>query len=329
MRSILYLILLFFITACSYSASYSHTLDEAQRLMNSDPSGALSKLNCLDVSEIKDSAIMAKWALLYSEAMLINNYTAPNDTIINIAIDYYSHHNRQDEYQKALQLKSLNKTSDETDALATALYLQKENEFFLYQERIKREQTVFIFVIVLTIATACLIWMRQRLKLQTLKNDTLMAEASSFRNEIEVRNGDVSSLELKLHRLLENRFALIDSLCQTYYETQGTKTERKAIIDKVKSEIESVRTDSFSQMEQAINDCRDNLLMVVKEKYPDIKPEDYQLLVFLASGLSTRTISLLLGETIDVIYKRKSRLKTRLKETVASSCPEILSVFNR
>ena len=156
-----------------------------------------------------------------------------------------------------------------------------------------------------------------------------MAEASSFRNEIEVRNGDVCRLELKLHRLLENRFTLIDSLCQTYYETQGTKTERKAIIDKVKSEIESVRTDSFSKMEQAINDCRDNLLVVVKEKYPEIKPEDYQLLVYLAGGLSTRTISLLLGETVDVVYKRKSRLKARLIERVAPNCPDILSVFNR
>ena len=154
-----------------------------------------------------------------------------------------------------------------------------------------------------------------------------MAEASYFKNEIEAGKGEVSRLVSKLHGLLENRFALIDSLCQTYYETQGTKTERKAIIDKVKSEIESVRTDSFPQMEQAVNDCRDNLLVIVKEKYPDIKPEDYQLLVYLASGLSTRTISLLLGETVDVIYKRKSRLKRRLMEIVAPAYPDILSVF--
>ena len=327
MRSLLYVIILFFITACSYSASQSHTLDEAQRLMESDPSAALSKLNSLDVSEFHDSATMAKWALLYSEALIINRYTAPTDTIINIAIDYYSHHNRKDEYQKALRLKALNQSSNETDALATALYLQKEKEFFLYKERVKREQAVFIFVIVLIIAVACILWMRQRLKLQTLRNDALMAEASSFKSEIDARRGDVSRLESKLHGLLENRFALIDSLCQTYYETQGTKTERKAIVDKVKSEIEAVRTNSFSRMEQAVNDCRDNLLVVVKNKYPDMKPEDYQLLVYLASGLSTRTISLLLDEKIEVIYKRKSRLKTRLKEIVAPGYPDILSVF--
>ena len=327
MRSLLYIIILCFITGCSYSASQSHTLDEAQRLMDSDPTAAWTKLNSLDISELKDSSTMARWALLYSEAMVANHITAPKDTIVNIAIKYYGNHHLMNEYQQALHLKALNQQLNNSDALATALYLQKEKEFFLYKERVKQEQMLFIGIITLLLAVGIIVWLQQRLKMQTLRNDSLMAEASSFRSEIEASKGNVNRLESKLHGLLENRFTLIDSLCQTYYETQGTKTERKAIIDKVKSEIESVRTDSFPKMEQAVNDCKDNLLVIVKEKYPDIKPEDYQLLVYLASGLSTRTISLLLGETVDVIYKRKSRLKTRLKETMAPEYPDILSIF--
>ncbi|MCH5218786.1 MAG: hypothetical protein J1F07_09630, partial [Muribaculaceae bacterium] len=180
--------------------------------------------------------------------MVANRMSAPTDTIVNIAIDYYGHHNQTEEYQKALRLKALMKSSDNNDELATALYLQKEKEFFLYKERVKREQLVFVGIVVLLIAVGIIVWMRQRLKLQTLKNEALMAEASSFKTQIESTKGDVNRLESKLHSLLENRFALIDSLCQTYYETHGTKTERKAIIDKVKNEIEAVKTDSFSQM---------------------------------------------------------------------------------
>ena len=96
---------------------------------------------------------------------------------------------------------------------------------------------------------------------------------------------------------------------------------------KVKAEIESVRTDSFADMEQAVNDCRDNLLIRVKDLYPDLKPEDYHLLVYLAGGLSSRTISLLLGESVEVVYKRKSRLKSRLKKIAGDSCPDISAVF--
>ncbi|MCH5347234.1 MAG: hypothetical protein J1E63_09000 [Muribaculaceae bacterium] len=315
------------LAGCHYSTPQHEVLEEAQCLLHEDPTAAWSKLNSVDVSEFQDSATMARWALLYSEAMVVNHITAPTDTIVNIAIDYYRFNNQTDEYQKALRLKALNQSTNDTDALATALYLQKEKEFFLYKERVKREQLIFIGLVILLIAAGVIVWMRQRLKLQTLRNDALMAEAFSFKNQIETSKGDVTRLESKLHSLLENRFALIDSLCQTYYETQGTKAERKAIIDKVKNEIESVRTDSLAKLEQTVNDCRDNILLNVKNTYPDLKKEDYQLLVYLASGLSTRTISLLLCESIDVIYKRKSRLKSRLKEKVAPTYPDILSIF--
>lgn len=327
MRGLLYIIITLILAGCGYSSSQPRVLDEAQRLMGSDPTAAWSKLNSLDVSEFQDSATMARWALLYSEALIANRISAPTDTIVNIAIDYYRHHNQTDEYQKALRLKALNQSSNDNDALATALYLQKEKEFFLYKERVRRKQLVFFGLVILLIAAGVIVWMRQRLKLQTLRNDALMAEASSFKNQFEASKGDVNRLESKLHSLLENRFALIDSLCQTYYETQGTKAERKAIIDKVKNEIESVRSDSLSQMEQTVNDCRNNILLNVKNICPDLKPEDYQLLVYLASGLSFRAISLLLGESVDTIYKRKSRLKSRLKEKAAPTYPEILSIF--
>lgn len=327
MRGPLYIIILLILAGCSYSSSQPRVLDKAQRLMDSDPSAAFSELNNIDVSQLQDSATIARWALLYSEAMVANSLSAPTDTIVNIAIDYYKTHNQKDEYQKALRLKTLNQTSSHTDELATALYLQKEKEFFLYKERVKSEQLVFIGIVILLIAGGVILWMRQRLKLQTLRNDALMAEASSFNNQIETSKGDVNRLESKLHSLLENQFTLIDSLCQTYYETQGTKAERKAIVEKVKKEIESIRSDSFPQMEQTVNDCRDNLLLNVRNIYPDIKPEEYQLLVYLASGLSSRSISLLLGESVDVVYKRKSRLKSRLKEKVAPACSEILTVF--
>lgn len=327
MRSLFYIFITLVITCCGYSSPQLKVLDEAQRLMQSDPSAALSKLNDVDVSEFHDSATMARWALLYSEALVVNRLSAPTDTIVNIAIDYYGRHKLTDEFKKASHLKALIQSSGETDTLATALYLQKEKEFLLYKERAKRELYMFVGLVVLLIAIGIIVWMRQRMKIQSLKNETLMAEASGFKNQMDASRSDVSRLEMKLHGLLEKRFALIDSLCQTYYESQGTKTERKAIIDKVKSEIDSVRTDSFPEMEQAVNDCLGNILATVKENYPDIKAEDYQLLVYLASRLSTRTISLLLGESVDVIYKRKSRLKSRLKVSVGPICPEIMTVF--
>lgn len=327
MRGLIYIFLLFIIVGCSYSGGESKELDEARELLPNNPAAAFSRLNDINIANFQDSATMADWALLYSEAMVANSLSAPTDTIINIAVDYYHRHDMMPEYNKAVRLKSLMTSGKSDNQLATRLYIQKETEFLLYKERVKREQYGYIAILVLILAFGAIIWMRQRLKLRTAQNDALVAEASALKCAIDAGRRDKDLLETKLHGLLDNRFALIDSLCQTYYESQGTKIERKAIVDKVKSEIESVRTDSFAEMERAVNDCRDNILLRVRQDFPDMKDEDYHLLVYIASGLSTRTISLLLDESIDVVYKRKSRLKSRLNSGEGTSAPDIMSIF--
>ncbi len=66
-------------------------------------------------------------------------------------------------------------------------------------------------------------WQRQRIRAREASNDALIAEAAGMRCELRVQRAGRSELESKLSGLLESRFALIDSLCRTYYEWQGTK----------------------------------------------------------------------------------------------------------
>lgn len=111
MRVLIYIVVLLAVTGCSLSRSRSEVLEEAQLLMQSDPAAALSKLNAIDVSEFRDSATMARWALLYSEAMVVNRLSAPSDTIVDIAIDYYGRHDLTDEFRKASRLKALSRSA--------------------------------------------------------------------------------------------------------------------------------------------------------------------------------------------------------------------------
>lgn len=327
MRSLLYIVILLVITGCSVSGGrYARGLDEAEALMHTDPSAAMDRLNEMDVTEMDDSASMARWALLYSEAMVANKLVAPTDTIVDIAIEYYSNHNLRDQYNLASRLKTSLKYGGENDALASALYLQKEKEFLLYKERAARQQYLLIGAIVLLIAVGAIVWQRQRLKLNASENERLLAEASSLKDEMSCRNQEFEQLESRLAETLTSRFNVIDELCETYYESQGTKAERNAIVDKVKANIASLQSDSglFAEMEKAVNSCRGNALDELRKAWPQIKPEDYKLYVYMASGLSNRTIALLLGESIDVIYKRKSRLKSRLSEKSKTAQNSIL-----
>jgi DNA-binding CsgD family transcriptional regulator len=308
------------VTGCSYGGRNNDVyLDEAQSLLGEDPEGALSKLNGIDVSDLRDSATMARWALLYSEAMVANKLTAPTDTIVNIAIDYYGRHGQQAFATKAKCLKIQLSKGTKEDALVSALYLQKEKEFMLYREKSRREQTLFIGIFVLLLASGIIIWQSQRLSIRQTENDALIAEASSLKESMTDRDS-------KLASLLANRFTLLDELCGTYYGSQGTRTERKAIAEKVRLQIETLQKNDkmFAQIEGTINDCRNNLLMKLKEAIPTLKPEEYRLYALLACGFSNSTIALLLDESIDVVYKRKSRLKAKVSETHEA---EFLTVF--
>ncbi|MCM1356676.1 MAG: hypothetical protein NC212_09770 [Staphylococcus sp.] len=326
MRALLYIVLLMVVTGCGYSSSCSvQWLDEAQSMMESNPAKAFEKLNEHDVAEFNDSATMARWALLYSEAMAANRLTAPTDTIINIAINYYDSHNQKFALDRALEVKSMLANSTETDALVTALYLQKEKEFMLYRERTKTIQIVMICMIVILIAVVVILLQRQRLRLKAAEMEALMAEASALKEGLSLRQSECLKLNERLTASFANRFGVIDDLCGTYYESQGTKTEKKAIADKVKAQIESLKSDEgiFSEMEK----CHEDLLRDIRRDIPDMKPEEYRLTVYLASGLSNRTIALLIGESIDVAYKRKSRLKAKISALTSPDKERYLAVF--
>ena len=317
MKVLLYLIIAFAAVSCACSdTSVPHMLDEAQAILSHDPEGAFDLLNTCDVTSFGDSAVMARWALLYSEALVAKNIAAPTDTIINIAIDYYGDHNLSGEYDRALRLKSQMSAIGTSDALSSALYMQKEKEFMLYKERIRTERLIFAAILVFLLAAGVISWQRQRLLLNEALNESLISEASGLRESMAAQLSQCSVLESQLSTTLINRFGIIDELCSTYYESQGTKAEKKAIVDKVKAHIEAMKADEgiFSEMEA----CHGEMLALFRNECHVLKPDEYRMMVYLASGLSNRTIALLIGESIDVAYKRKSRLKAKI---TASSMP--------
>ena len=329
MRFLLYIAILFVATACSVGNSYRHELDRAQSEMEHSPDKALERLNAIDVSDLSDSATIARWALLYSEAINRNRLAVPSDTIINIAVDYYRIHGDSSERRQAEAIRSAmaeNSVPESgADPLLSARYLQKVREYTLYRERQERRTFVCFAVVVLAIAIAIIVWLYSRLRLKKAETDALLAEAASLRGLAT----DNSVLRDSVAQLFGSRFELIDRLCGTYYESQGTKVEKTAIVSQVKAEIEAMRADSstFARLENAVNEGRGQLLVTLRTAFPDIKHDDYALAVYLACGFSNRAIALLLEEKIDVIYKRKSRLKAKIAALPAEYSGLLASIF--
>lgn len=322
---------MFVATGCGYAGSSpGKELDEARQMITTQPQGALELLNACDVAAMEDSADIARWALLYCEALAANGLKAPTDTIPAFAVEYYGSRQNDcaDDYRKACKLREMI-AAGKDDALSTARYLQKEREFYLYRERVRRERITATAGALLLVALALIIWQRQRIRLQRARNDALIAETSSLSEGLRLRQEEKSGMERKLALMLRERFSDIDGLCETYFESQGTKAERNAIVQQVKTRIEALKSDGemLGRMERCVNECSGGVLDSLRCAWPDIKECDYRLYLYLACGMSNRSIALLLGESMEVVYKRKSRLKARIKALETEESGRLLEVF--
>lgn len=96
MKPHFYLILAFTLASCQ--TEIARTLKEVDLKLNEDPSSALEVINTIDARQIKRNKDLAYYALLKSAALDKNYIDVTNDSLINIAVRYYS--NRNDRYNR-------------------------------------------------------------------------------------------------------------------------------------------------------------------------------------------------------------------------------------
>ena len=108
---------------------------------------------------------------------------------------------------------------------------------------------------------------------------------------------------------------MLDRLCEQYYIYEGTSSLQPKILKEVRSLVEGLRADEKVQknLEQSLNDSRDNVMKRLRAACPKWKEEDYLLYMFTVAGFSSTTISTLLEKDKPYVYNRVYRLKERLK----------------
>ena len=76
--------------SCINNGVVISSLDNAEAVMFERPDSALKILRTIDIGDIPYGALQARFALLYTQALDKNYLPIPNDSLIHIAVDYYS-----------------------------------------------------------------------------------------------------------------------------------------------------------------------------------------------------------------------------------------------
>ena len=110
MKSYIYYIILLFpllISGCQKNTSISSVLEKADSLVFSNPDSAYHLLSSLQSPEKSSEQEYANWCLLMTQAMDKSERTHTSDSLINIAVRYYTEHNDREKLATALYTQGL------------------------------------------------------------------------------------------------------------------------------------------------------------------------------------------------------------------------------
>lgn len=93
---------LFCLASCSYESQTERLLDEAQERLETSPDSAFVALDSLDRRHLNTRELRARHALLYSMALEKVGIGMTSDSIISIAVDYYTANNDKENAETAI-----------------------------------------------------------------------------------------------------------------------------------------------------------------------------------------------------------------------------------
>lgn len=245
----------------------------------------------------------AGWAtLLSSICKAEGNYKA--------ALEYKE---RYSAIMEQISEQEKNSSIQEIEQLYYNRQLKVENESIRRQNR----STLIIYTLMVIILLGAMAWgyitWRRKIQEKNKQIEEYLAASQQAENNRAILLDQLDSQkekERRLKELLENRFAEIRELAGTYYEFGYSKKLQKKVEQLLS--FQSFGQDMFEVIENVVNAKNNGVIERVRTEYPSITDDNIKLLNLIYAGFSPQEISVIINDTPQNIYVRKSRLKRKL-----------------
>ncbi len=162
LRTVIFIaILSFCFASCARSfRTAEQFLDEIEARLETQPDSAFVALDSLDRSMLGTKELRARHALLYTIALEKVGMEITSDSIINIAVDYYSSSGDEEMKEKALYYKNIidqNAASVHKDTLALQQQKMIEERYTDKQAIIDRGKSIWLLCLLVVFVVAVLI----------------------------------------------------------------------------------------------------------------------------------------------------------------------------
>ena len=214
--------------------------------------------------------------------------------------------------------KEVTKALQQSLALSQRDYYESEYRNAEYKAENRRLVSISVgmvsFLILVLVLWGSSVYVRR----QRDEKEYYLNYADEVRRQLETsKNEDYPELKRKYLDICRSKFELIGSLYEEYVLYHGKKNAEHSVYAKVSEIINDFINDNSykSQLESVIDESLDGIMSKLRTEMPRFKEVDYAIFSFMIIGFDVTTISHLLNISMNVVYIRKSRMKSRIEET--------------
>ena len=183
-------------------------------------------------------------------------------------------------------------------------------------------RNIFVFLLLLIIAITIALYIRHRMIMQRHEIEMYISLVGELRQSYE--NSSSKILE-DVQSVYENQLADLNTLFEAYYEHGNTPRASYKIVERVKYMVDSMRndSDSITQLERVVNLRHNNVVMSIKESNIRFSDKELRYIIYVFSGLSNRSMCLLLDIDDAALYRIKYKVKNTILFNINIKCSYI------
>ncbi len=142
-------------------------------------------------------------------------------------------------------------------------------------------------------------------------------QLDDLRHRVSKHEGSSARMQTQIAELFGTYSKLLNSLSETYYENQGSKS---AIFTQLEKEIKRISEGNMiAELEAILDTNLDNIMARMRTELPHLKEKDYAFLTLLYARFSGKTIATFMKLERNHIYQIKHRLRDEIKSSDAPS----------
>lgn len=199
-------------------------------------------------------------------------------------------------------------------------YLYTKNELLqMEQAQIRKDNTTVILILLILVVMLWSAVSRMRRRWNAAREEIGEIQEESRRQleelgcGIDSKNEMIYSLRRECRMAYLEQFRLLDELCAEYW-SPSRRSDKERIYNRVKEILAVIGGDSgkSGEFEARLNEGLDNVMLKLREDFPEFGEEDYRFVSYVIAGFGAKTIAAIMDVSVGSVYTRKSRMKDRI-----------------